>query len=117
MQEPHKLHTTMHVFEAIESFYDDVMITPSEVLADILHGSVGVTVANVNAASGRSAQPSLAISWKTLSQLSCFLIHLKTGEQGTPRDTLWHNWSNTTIHCVSVVKKFSVKLKGWGPHA
>jgi hypothetical protein len=79
MQEPHKLHTTnifMHVFEEIESFYDDVMITPSEILADILHGSVGVTVANVNAASGRSAQPSLAISWKTLSQLSCFLIHL-----------------------------------------
>jgi hypothetical protein len=73
----------MHVFEEIESFYDDVMITSSEVLADVLHGSVGVTVANVNAASGRSAQPSLAISWKTLSQLSCFLINLKTGEQGT----------------------------------
>ena len=57
--------------------YDDVIVTSSEILADVFHGCVGVAVADVDASSRGGSESSLAaVARKTLLQLRRFLVHL-----------------------------------------
>lgn len=51
----------------------------SEIFADILHGRIGVTVADVYAASGGGSQSTLSVTREALLEQRCFFIHLMIG--------------------------------------